>query len=375
MALNFPPVDAADGNPTNGMLWTAPDGHQWQYDSSIPGWRTLAATGNSNIIYRGGLDLTQDPLLQYDPIDSGNQFVVTVGDDPVDGGLYPGLGGKTVAEGAIAMYDGNQWQVTSNLPYATESQAGIVELADVSEALNLGNTIVAMTPSKTSVQIDYKIQQASTTIVGKTRYATQVEAAAGTETEAALTPASIQELIEKVNRLEVNIVDSGMIMWVTAQKQVDIPAGWLFCDGRRIYEDGETAELYRKLSDWGNPWGNSPTSDVVRIPDLRGRFIRGWHDGEATDPDQASYGAAVEDSFKSHTHSVNDPGHNHKIPGNGYNEAANQEFDRVLIDNNYNAQLDRQSENQTSLTGVSLDSTGGSETKPKNISLTPVIKL
>ena len=110
MALNFPPVDVDDGNPTDGLLWTAPDGHQWQYDSSIPGWRTLAATGNSNIIYRGGLDLTQDPSPQYDPILSGNQFVVTVGSDSVDNNLYPGLGGKAVQEGAIAMYDGNRWQ-------------------------------------------------------------------------------------------------------------------------------------------------------------------------------------------------------------------------------------------------------------------------
>ena len=66
--------------------------------------------------------------------------------DPVDGSLYPGLGGKTVAEGAIAMYDGNRWQVTSNLPYATEDQAGIVELADVNEAVDESNTTKALTP-------------------------------------------------------------------------------------------------------------------------------------------------------------------------------------------------------------------------------------
>ena len=64
-----------------------------------------------------------------------------------------------------------------------------------------------------------------------------------------------------------------------------------------------------------------------------------------------------------------------RFPGNGYNEAASQSEDRVIIDNNYNAPLDRQSENQNSLTGISLKSTGGSETKPKNISLTPFIKL
>ena len=375
MALNFPPVDAADGNPTNGMLWTAPDGHQWQYDSSIPGWRTLAATGNSNIIYRGGLDLTQDPSLQYDPINSGNQFVVTVGADPVDGGLYPGLGGKTVAEGAIAMYDGNQWQVTSNLPYATEDQAGIVELADVNEAVDESNQTKVLTPMRGGELIDAKITQSTTTNVGKTRYATQVEVEAGIEELAAVTPASIKTLVEQVLENAKHHVPTGMIAWYPVQDASLAPAGWVVCDGRRIYDEGEFSELYQLFAATGNVWGNGPASDVVRIPDLRGRFIRGYHYDTGVDPASAAYGAAVGDTFRSHTHGVNDPGHNHKIPGNGYNEVADQDFDRVLIDNNYNAQIDRQSENRDSLTGVSIQSTGHAETKPKNISLTPFIKL
>ena len=60
MALNFPPVSSEDGNPTDGMVWTSPDGRQWIYDE-IPAWSSLAPSGNSNIIYRGGLDLTEDP--------------------------------------------------------------------------------------------------------------------------------------------------------------------------------------------------------------------------------------------------------------------------------------------------------------------------
>ena len=83
MALNFPPVDAGDGNPTDGMIWTAPNGRQWKYNASVPGWTSLAATGNSNIVYRGGLNLREDPDSQYPDIVSGNQFVVTTGADPV----------------------------------------------------------------------------------------------------------------------------------------------------------------------------------------------------------------------------------------------------------------------------------------------------
>ena len=298
MALNFPPVNAADGNPTNGMIWTSPDGYQWKYDATVPGWKSLAPTGNSNIVYRGGLDLTTDPNLQYNDIEAGNEFVIVVGADPVDGSLYPGLGGEAVSEGAIARYDGNQWQVINSIPYATEDVPGIVELADENEAIAdplVGR--VVMTPERTGELIDVKVPQAEVDVVGKTRYATKNEADAGQFMHAALTPNSISNILARLSRLEYNIVDPGMIMWVGAQKEVDIPAGWLLCDGRRIYEDGETAELYRKLRLWGNPWGNSPSSDVVKIPDLRGRFIRGYHDGTGRDPDDTKFGQYQADTI------------------------------------------------------------------------------
>ena len=113
MLLNFSPVDSNDGNPTDGQTWTAPNGRQWIYRTSIPGWQSLAPTGNSNIIYRGGIDLTQDPDLQYSDIESGNQFAVGTGATPVDGALYPGLGGRDILEGSVVIYDGNQWQSTT----------------------------------------------------------------------------------------------------------------------------------------------------------------------------------------------------------------------------------------------------------------------
>ena len=151
MALNFPPVDAGDGNPVDGMIWTAPTGQQWVYDSSIPGWKSLAPTGNSNIVYRGGIDLTQSPGNQYNDIASGNEFIVTVGADPIDGTLYPGLDGKQAQPGAIARYDGNLWQLTGDyIPYATELAAGVVELAAPIEAVDTTNNRVVLTPARAS---------------------------------------------------------------------------------------------------------------------------------------------------------------------------------------------------------------------------------
>ena len=374
MALNFPPVDAGDGNPTDGMIWTAPNGRQWKYNASVPGWTSLAATGNSNIVYRGGLDLTRDPDDQYADIVSGNQFVVTTGADPVSGSLYPGLGGKTVAEGAIAMYDGNRWTVTSNLPYATEDQPGIVELATTAEAIDETNPRVVLTPQRGAEMVDARVPQASTTVVGKTRYATQVEAAAGTETEAALTPASIKDLVDKILENEKHLTPTGMIAWMPVEDKSLIPAGWMLCDGTRIYETGETEKLYQQLSLWGNAFGNGPNSDVVRVPDLLGRFIRGYHyDDDTRDPDLTDYGTPQSDAFASHTHGISDPGHDHTISGNGYNAGASAPGPDVIVDNNTGTP--NQSDTNNSLTGVSVQAAGHTETRPKNISLTPVIKL
>ena len=372
MALNFPPVSSEDGNPTDGMVWTAPDGRQWVYDASIPAWSSLAPSGNSNIVYRGGLDLTQDPSTQFNDIVSGNQFAVTVGANPVNDALYPGLGGKDIQEGAVVMFDGNKWQVISNIPYASESTAGIVELADESEAVNVENHRTALTPKRGSELVDFLVPQASTDVVGKTRYATQSEAEEGTEEEAALTPASIAALLAEIESIKQNTVNTGFVMWMTGPTD-KVPEGWLPCDGRRIYPEGVTNQLYYTLIAWGNAWGNGPNSDVVRIPDLRGRFIRGFDDGLGRDPDQTEFGGSQEDVYQSHTHSVNDPGHDHSY--SGYAEAGDDKSSaQTIVDKAWRSPKTTEKTSDAK-TGITLDAIGWTETRPKNLNLTPVIKL
>ena len=372
MPLNFPPSDASDGNPTNGMRWTAPNGYEWVYDSTIPGWKSIAPTGNSNIVYRGGIDLTRNPNTQFDDIISGNQFAVVVGADPVDEILYPGLGGENIQEGQIVLFDGNEWQYINNVPYATEDVAGIVELATEEEALDRDNHRVVLTPMRGNELIDHKVPQATIELVGKTRYATQKEARQGIEESAALTPHSIQTILDRIDKLERDIVPPGTIAWFAAKGQY-LPVGWLQCDGQRIYRDGETKVLFELLREWGNPWGPDEDSFTVRLPDLRGRFIRGYHDGSGRDPDKTGFGKAQGQSFERHTHEVNDPGHDHDE--NGYPEGPNdQSTYRNIVDRAWRD--DKQKvDTQDSKTRISLELAGGNETRPKNINLTPMIKL
>ena len=217
--------------------------------------------------------------------------------------------------------------------------------------------------------IDSKVPQASTIVAGKTRYATRVEANAGTETEAALTPDAIRDLIDQIQENQNHFVPTGMIAWYTVQDASQVPGGWVVCDGRRIYDEGVFSDLYQLLRSTGNVWGNGSSSDVVRLPDLRGRFIRGYHYDTDVDPDSAAYGAAVEDSLKSHAHGVTDPGHTHT------ETQANDR--RVSSGGAFGAEVENLQTVNTgsSTTGISIQSAGGSETKPKNISLTPFIKL
>jgi microcystin-dependent protein len=376
MALNFPPVNSADGNPTNGLIWTAPNGQQWIYRESIKGWQSLKASGNSNIIYRGGIDLTKSPTNQYNNIESGNEFIVTVGSAFVDPTLYPGLGGKVVGDGAITRYDGNEWQVTNSIPYATEIEPGIVELATESEVDSLSPTRV-LTPVTGKYQIDKEVPQATTSEVGRTRYSTANEADAGQETEAALTPYSIKNILDRIDAIETaSDVDTGLIMWFAGLQQF-IPTGWLICDGRQINDTGITADLYTKLKAWGNPWGPGPTSSTVRVPDLRGVFIRG-HDPRlfsqgGRNPDNTQFGGYQNDQWRSHTHGVSDPGHRHSISGNGYSASNNSPNEDVIIDNNLG--VPRNSSINFASTGISIQSNGGNETRSKNVNLTPIIKL
>jgi microcystin-dependent protein len=374
MALNFPPVDSTDGNPTDGLIWSAPNGQQWIYRADGGYWESVAATGNSNIVYRGSIDLTIDPNIQYNDIEAGNQFTVTVGASPVDDSLYPGLGGKNVSENSLTIYDGNRWQAITDIPYATETVPGVVELATQSEAQTGSNNLSVLTPLRGSELVDAKILQASTTNVGKTRYATKTETDNGVETEAALTPASIADILDRLANVELSSIGTGVVQWF-AGVPAAIPSGWLFCNGQTITREPGKENLYDLLVNSGNPYSSNP--NAVQVPDLRGIFIRGYDPRLFSDggrnPDNTRFGGYQIDQWRSHTHGVSDPGHRHSISGNGYSASTNSPNEDVIVDNNLG--VPRNSSTNTASTGISIQSNGGNETRSKNVNMTPIIKL
>jgi microcystin-dependent protein len=125
--------------------------------------------------------------------------------------------------------------------------------------------------------------------------------------------------------------------------------GWLPCDGA-VYSAQEYPELSKVI---GNSFGS------LRVPDLRGRFLRGVNQGTGRDPDAGSrrsenggstgdnVGSVQDDEFRSHTHQYQlFPGDRGGIASGQYWTAANAQ------------------------TGPA----GGSETRPKNVYVNWIIR-
>lgn len=135
--------------------------------------------------------------------------------------------------------------------------------------------------------------------------------------------------------------DVGLVAWFGANAA---PTGWLKCNGAAISRTTYAA-LFTAI---GTTFGAGDGSTTFNVPDLRGEFIRGWDDSRGVDSGRV-FGSAQADDFKAHTHQVKyDPA---RLNGGGGGPAVDW--------------------------GSSLStttSTGGAETRPRNIALLACIK-
>ena len=125
------------------------------------------------------------------------------------------------------------------------------------------------------------------------------------------------------------------------------PDGYLKANGALISRT-TYADLFTAI---GTTFGVGDGSTTFAVPDLRGEFARGWDDGRGIDSGRA-FGSAQADELKSHTHTyVNN--------GTGFDNPNN------ITGSRYNLYGNSQT------TG----STGGTETRPRNIALLACIKF
>jgi len=123
------------------------------------------------------------------------------------------------------------------------------------------------------------------------------------------------------------------------------PSGWLECNGQSLnkFVNPKYVPLFNAI---GYTYGGSGQN--FNLPDLRGEFIRGWSHGRSGVDTGRVFGSNQDDEFESHNHLYGNPsnyGVGFQGPGT-INAGA----------------------------GYATSSTGGTETRPRNVALMPCIK-
>lgn len=169
-----------------------------------------------------------------------------------------------------------------------------------------------------------------------------------------------------------------------------IPSGWVLCDGAS--KDGTQEEWKALFAVLGAAWGGSGNS--FNLPDTKGRFLRAVDGGAARDDDAGTrtasnaggntgdkVGSFQPDIFKSHNHTASSStdgehthtlANNHSAPYKGNN--ADSGSDISAVDN-----TDRKLNDPTSAAGnhshtITVNNSGGAETRPENVSVYYIIK-
>jgi microcystin-dependent protein len=162
------------------------------------------------------------------------------------------------------------------------------------------------------------------------------------------------------------------------------PAGWLLCDGSAVSRTSY-ATLFAAI---GINFGGGDGIATFNLPDLRGRFLRGADRGAGRDPNAAAriasngggavgdnVGTLQADQFGSHQHALTDPGHSHMSPTTNGLAGTRETAGTAAGGFDYIDSGGASPAVSTSTTGITEAATGGSETRPKNVTVNYLIKL
>ncbi|WP_139610168.1 phage tail-collar fiber domain-containing protein [Escherichia coli] len=187
-----------------------------------------------------------------------------------------------LAAGKAPVRHTHPWNQITGVPAASLTAKGTVQL---SSAINSTSEILAATPKAVKAAYDLANgkQPADATLTALAGLATAADrlpyftgadrAALATLTaigRAIIAKGSIKDVLNYLGLGEGSALPVGVpVPWPTATP----PAGWLKCDGRAF-----TKEQYPVLA---------RVYPTLRLPDLRGEFIRGWDGGRKVDTGRA----------------------------------------------------------------------------------------
>lgn len=159
------------------------------------------------------------------------------------------------------------------------------------------------------------------------------------------------------------------------------PSGWFECNGWAISRTTWSA-LFAVI---GTTYGAGNGTTTFNLPDMRGMFPRGWDHGKGTDPAR-TLGSSQAYSNAAHAHSTTDPGHIHGVTDPGHTHTVNEMEllgggvpSGTVKDYFYPHAVTTGSSGtgisvQSHATGVTINSSGGTEARPVNLSFMYIIK-
>jgi microcystin-dependent protein len=313
------PAYAATGDLNTGVYFPAAD----QIGLTAGGVAVMTATA-STVTFPVGVVFSGSPSISGDLTLTGN--LIVNGNTTIGNAV-----GDTLTVAATSTFTG---PVT--VPDASFANAKLANMAT--------QTIKGRTTAGTGVPEDLSATQATAILnpvtgdSGSGGVKGLVPAPAAGDAAAArfLSAAGIWEAAVPVGSITMHAADAA-------------PSGWLECDGGAVSR-ATYAGLFAAI---GTVFGVGDGTTTFNVPDLRGEFVRGWDDGRAVDPARA-FGSAQSDEFKAHVHSVQPPA------------STDDSSSGLTTTGTGGAEI---------ITPYNTASTGGSETRPRNIALLFIIKF
>lgn len=103
-----------------------------------------------------------------------------------------------------------------------------------------------------------------------------------------------REMRAELDRLRREMCPAGTVMAFAAGR---VPEGWLPCDGSAVAIE-RYPDLYHAI---GTTYGPGGKPRMFRLPDLRGRFVRGWNNGSGR-----KLGTYQDDCLQRHAHAFDE---------------------------------------------------------------------
>jgi len=191
---------------------------------------------------------------------------------------------------------------------------------------------------------------------GITTVATKQQAEDGVASDVLMTPERTLDSI-KYNAVPVGNVEFSA--------RTTAPAGYLYCNGSAV-----SRATYSRLFDAiGTTFGSGDGSTTFNLPDLRNEFIRG------AQPGSREVGFSETDATRSHTHTGTTASagtHTHGLNGIGQDgDSDGYDVNGVSLGGSAISTGSAGAHTHSFTT----NSTGGSETRPQNVALLPIIKF